>query len=160
MKRPQPAPLPCGNVAIYRAAGTNDIISCCDCCDAYNWGYGMTLDQLSIWTADHQSFFGVGRAWVEKASDILDGVFVRAVKEAIRQRNLKAPIPWCGWTTATRWDVTAVLAGHPELVGDGSARDFPNVPPKVVLAKAKRLVRRGLIDGCTCGCRGDFQILA
>jgi hypothetical protein len=32
-------------------------------------------------------------------------------------------------------------------------------PDKVVLAKAKRLVKRGLISGCTCGCRGDFEIM-
>lgn len=34
------------------------------------------------------------------------------------------------------------------------------VPPKVAHAKMKNLVRRGLVDGCLCGCRGDFQITA
>ena len=33
-----------------------------------------------------------------------------------------------------------------------------NTPRKVVLAKMRALIRRGLVEGCPCGCRGDFQI--
>ena len=33
-----------------------------------------------------------------------------------------------------------------------------NAPDKLVLAKMKMLIRRGLVKGCTCGCRGDFEI--
>jgi hypothetical protein len=29
-------------------------------------------------------------------------------------------------------------------------------PPKVVLAKVRSMQRRGLIHGCSCGCRGDY----
>lgn len=36
---------------------------------------------------------------------------------------------------------------------------LPDVPGKVLAAKLEALVRRGLIDGCTCGCRGDFFLL-
>lgn len=82
-----------------------------------------------------------------KAADIPDGEFVAAVQEAQRRR---------GHTSATRWDVAWVLSGHP---GETSfAADAPALryPEKVVLAKAKTLVRRGIIDGCCCGCRGDF----
>ena len=32
------------------------------------------------------------------------------------------------------------------------------VPEKVVLAKMDSLIRRGLVDGCACGCRGDFRL--
>ncbi len=35
---------------------------------------------------------------------------------------------------------------------------FPGAPAKVVLAKMRGLVKRKLVDGCTCGCRGDFEI--
>lgn len=36
---------------------------------------------------------------------------------------------------------------------------FPkDVPYKVRRAKLKSMIDRGLIDGCTCGCRGDFMI--
>lgn len=31
-------------------------------------------------------------------------------------------------------------------------------PDKVVLAKMRRLIDRGLVDGCPCGCRGDFEL--
>lgn len=29
---------------------------------------------------------------------------------------------------------------------------------KLVIAKMRQLIRRGLVDGCPCGCRGDFVI--
>lgn len=34
----------------------------------------------------------------------------------------------------------------------------PDCPPKVVLAKFRRLIHQGLVRGCACGCRGDFNI--
>jgi hypothetical protein len=34
---------------------------------------------------------------------------------------------------------------------------LPDFPQKVILAKLRKMVRRGIVDGCTCGCRGDFQ---
>jgi hypothetical protein len=33
-----------------------------------------------------------------------------------------------------------------------------NTPQNLVLAKLYKLHRQKLIDGCTCGCRGDFTI--
>lgn len=32
------------------------------------------------------------------------------------------------------------------------------VPKRAVLGKMRMLIRRGLVDGCPCGCRGDFEI--
>jgi hypothetical protein len=32
------------------------------------------------------------------------------------------------------------------------------VPPKLQVAKMNKLIRRGVVDGCTCGCRGDYYI--
>lgn len=85
-----------------------------------------------------------------KTSDISDEAFLRAVIRACAERQHAA---------ATRWDVACVLAGHPELVGTATGtQDWPNVPPKIVLSKAKRLIQRGLIEGCACGCRGDFEV--
>lgn len=50
-----------------------------------------------------------------------------------------------GDMTWTLWsDVDAVLQGA-----------FPH---KVLLAKANALIRRGLLRGCGCGCRGDFGL--
>ncbi len=40
------------------------------------------------------------------------------------------------------------------------ANEFPDwIPWKVLMAKADKLIKRGLMDGCTCGCRGDFNLL-
>lgn len=89
-----------------------------------------------------------------KASDITDETFLAAIDEAIRVRTEVEGGP--PWTWATRWDAAAVLAGHPEDVG-ATANEYPNMPEKVVLAKARRLIRRGLVDGCFCGCRGDLK---
>lgn len=30
-------------------------------------------------------------------------------------------------------------------------------PRKVVLAKLRSMVKRGVLSGCTCGCRGNFR---
>lgn len=36
---------------------------------------------------------------------------------------------------------------------------FPDgVSRKLVLAKMYKLIKRGLVGGCACGCRGDFYI--
>lgn len=43
------------------------------------------------------------------------------------------------WTH--RWDFDAEIA----------------FPAAVILAKCASMIRRGLITGCTCGCRGDFE---
>lgn len=34
----------------------------------------------------------------------------------------------------------------------------PETPEKVALAKMRALIRRGLVEGCECGCRGDFVL--
>lgn len=34
----------------------------------------------------------------------------------------------------------------------------PDLPEKLYLAKMRMLLRRGLVDGCGCGCRGDWHI--
>lgn len=46
---------------------------------------------------------------------------------------------------ANRWDIAKALG---------------NLPEKVVLAKLRGLVKRGMITGCACGCRGDFELPA
>jgi hypothetical protein len=34
----------------------------------------------------------------------------------------------------------------------------PGIPEKLILAKMRNLISKGLVDGCSCGCRGDFEI--
>ncbi len=34
----------------------------------------------------------------------------------------------------------------------------PETPERLVRAKMKQLIKNGYITGCTCGCRGDYEI--
>lgn len=34
----------------------------------------------------------------------------------------------------------------------------PGVPDRLALAKMRQMIRRGVVTGCPCGCRGDFEI--
>lgn len=39
------------------------------------------------------------------------------------------------------------------------AEQFPeSTPPKLILSAMRSLIKRGLVEGCCCGCRGDFEI--
>jgi hypothetical protein len=50
-------------------------------------------------------------------------------------------------------------AAHPEMMGAiyWVMAEELKLPAKIVLAKARSLIKRGLIEGCCCGCRGDFR---
>lgn len=47
---------------------------------------------------------------------------------------------------------------HPGYRGSIDKAMPPNTPANLVRAKMKTLISRGLVDGCACGCRGDFEI--
>ncbi|MCX4886064.1 hypothetical protein [Streptomyces sp. NBC_00847] len=72
-----------------------------------------------------------------QCKDIPDAAFV----DAVRARAAGS----AHWAMA--WDVLEELE---ETVGP--------VPRNLFFAKARRLVARGLIGGCPCGCRGDFHV--
>ena len=68
-----------------------------------------------------------------KASDVDDRAFLAVV---------------AGYNDATgHWCLTHTVEG-----------EFAAFPPKVLQAKARKLIRRGLMDGCACGCRGDYRV--
>ena len=69
-----------------------------------------------------------------KASDISDATMLDAVARFLHEHGK----PW-----ATTWDLQEM---------------FPEFPLKVVVAKCGQLIWRGLMNGCTCGCRGDFRL--
>lgn len=94
-----------------------------------------------------------------QAKDIPDAAFLAAIDTVMDLRDqTKYPIRGLG---ASVWDINAVLAGFPDDVAkhDGARTrwDYDELPLKVVLAKAKALIRRHLVTGCACGCRGDFN---
>lgn len=49
-----------------------------------------------------------------------------------------------GFRSATLWSIQDALDAW---------------PPKVVLAKLRALLARGILDGCPCGCRGDYRVI-
>lgn len=53
------------------------------------------------------------------------------------------PKQWHTWHWR-EWDVSSAMP--------------PGTPAKLVLAKMRKLIRRGVVAGCACGCRGDFVI--
>lgn len=76
-----------------------------------------------------------------KASDLTDERFMDRMLDVFENGNVFGSVG--NWTTT--WDLEEA---------------FPSLPPKVIIAKAKRLIGRGLIEGCDCGCRGDFEFTA
>lgn len=57
---------------------------------------------------------------------------------------------WCNWTDPNadyEYSQRSVLHAMP-----------PNLPDKLVLGKMRQLIKRKLVDGCGCGCRGDFVL--
>lgn len=56
----------------------------------------------------------------------------------------KNPDRWHNWCFDNGFDVRRAM---PE-----------GIPSKLVLGKMRMLMRRKLVDGCDCGCRGDFVI--
>ncbi len=69
------------------------------------------------------------------AKNISDELALSAIRA---KRGMYGVSEW-----ATLWDIQQYLDQY---------------PPKVVKAKLKSLVKRRVIDGCACGCRGDFNI--
>lgn len=56
---------------------------------------------------------------------------------------------WSNWF-GNQFD-NSVTHAMPMLAENGSQN-------KLALAKMRQLIKRGLVEGCGCGCRGDFVI--
>lgn len=53
---------------------------------------------------------------------------------------------WANWCFGNEHDVRQAFP------------DGYETPDNLVLAKMRKLFDRGLIDGCSCGCRGDYHV--
>lgn len=80
-----------------------------------------------------------------KAADIPDAAFLDAVRST---RAVDGSFDSEHWRM--RGEVKATLES-----GMGT-----QIPEKLFLAKARRLMNRGLLGGCPCGCRGDYHLPA
>jgi len=68
-----------------------------------------------------------------KASDIDDKEILLVVENSCIERGI--------------WSNTTIVA-----------EKYSEFPFKVVAAKLSKLLRRGLLTGCDCGCRGDWEL--
>lgn len=78
-----------------------------------------------------------------QCKDIPDRPILTALRDA----------PWLKCHDITSWGT--MHFGFPNSVQNWMP---PEVPQKLAQAKMRSLVSRGLVDGCCCGCRGDFEI--
>lgn len=83
-----------------------------------------------------------------QAKDIGDAFFLGCVDFLSMQRQY----PWHegrlpGYSNFPHWVMWTDLE-----------RVMPAFPWQVIIAKAAQLKKRGLLDGCVCGCRGDFEL--
>jgi hypothetical protein len=51
---------------------------------------------------------------------------------------------WCCW-----------YDGYENSIGQAMP---PNTHEKIKIQKMAKLIKRGLVSGCGCGCRGDYEI--
>lgn len=56
----------------------------------------------------------------------------------------KNPTQWHNWCADNEFNISMAMPD--------------NAPGRLILAKMKRLIQRQLVEGCYCGCRGDFVI--
>lgn len=56
----------------------------------------------------------------------------------------KNPGQWHNWYFRDQFNVASAMPA--------------GIHEKLILGKMRMLMRRGLVDGCDCGCRGDFVI--
>jgi hypothetical protein len=92
-----------------------------------------------------------------QAKDIDDAVFLAAVvsvQVAQMEKRRTDYRPWALWGFAGMEPSTPYHEQYGPFVLD----HFPDVPWKVLRAKGQRLIDRGLLDGCMCGCRGDMAV--
>jgi hypothetical protein len=89
-----------------------------------------------------------------QAKHLTDEVFL-AVVDRLRREAAMRP----GWPDPVVRYSTGKYDGSPWVMIFDLWKAFPDVPEKVVMAKFRILERRGILDGCSCGCRGDIQIV-
>lgn len=115
------------------------------------------LERFTAWASDRP-----GR-WDQLPEPLQPEIVVSHVRELpddvvlglITQLSRTVYWPWSApghWVS--QWDLAGVL----RLAGFRAHHGVNEMPSGYVIAKARRLMDRGLITGCGCGCRGDFEL--
>lgn len=57
-------------------------------------------------------------------------------------------------------DVIAAVRKYETGIGAMAINVYPELHQnwKIARAKVDKMIRRGILTGCTCGCRGDFKV--
>lgn len=108
------------------------------------------------------------REAVKHARDIPDEAIIELVR-ACHEARCNGDETWGwhggrpGWSPPATWP--AGMRDDPQNPTSHWANRFDIAKAlglenkeKVVLAKLRSLIRRGLLDGCYCGCRGDIEL--
>ncbi|KZM72182.1 hypothetical protein [Nocardia terpenica] len=111
------------------------------------WDIAIDVPATAVISAFKHAAGGIP---VRHARDIPDREFLDAVTYAI---------DWCQGRWALLTDLCAILEmrGYRIERGPGN-HEQPDMPSKLVRAKAQRLIDRGWLEGCTCGCYGGFDV--
>ncbi len=67
--------------------------------------------------------------------------------EPILQFLKKHKGQWATWFQTMEGGMPSVREAIPD-----------DIPGKLVVAKMRQLIKNGLVKGCGCGCRGDYEI--
>ncbi len=57
-----------------------------------------------------------------------------------------------------KWNLEPYWITRSEILLPEVEYRFRMFPVKVVRAKLARMIKRGLLNGCACGCRGEFEV--
>lgn len=78
---------------------------------------------------------------------------MRLQKREIVSEEAVSPV----WPSGKLWTPIAgtTFTGYANSVQNAMP---PGTPERLAVAKMKGLIKFGLVSGCTCGCRGDFEL--
>lgn len=76
---------------------------------------------------------------VRKCSDVPDWPILKFLYDRMTEGKI-----WCCWYSGFENSIDQAMPD--------------STPEKVIIKKMKRLIDRGLVSGCGCGCRGDYEI--
>ena len=78
-------------------------------------------------------------AVVRQCKDVPD----KPILEFLYERRKEGKV-WCCW-----------YDGFENSIGQAMPS---NTPEKIIIQKMAKLIKRGFVSGCGCGCRGDYEI--
>jgi hypothetical protein len=88
-----------------------------------------------------------------QAKDISDEEFLEVVR---KYNDGEMPDEVISWPNHPEWK-EQIISG-PRWASVWDLEKYFDAPRKVILAKASKLLRKGLMDGCACGCSGSFEV--